>query len=40
MTGQVNSPLTLKDSATHREYTLVVLRIDNQQVYGYLRPMQ
>ncbi|HEX6496343.1 MAG TPA: hypothetical protein VF018_12710 [Acidobacteriaceae bacterium] len=40
VTGQVNSPLTLSDSAAHREYTLVVLHIDNQQVYGYLRPMQ
>jgi hypothetical protein len=40
LAGQVNSPLTLTDNATHREYALVVLRIDNQQVYGYVRPMQ
>ncbi len=40
VTGHVNSPLTLSDSVAHREYTLVVLHIDNQQVYGYLRPMQ
>jgi hypothetical protein len=40
LAGQVNSPLTLTDNATHRGYALVVLRIDNQQVYGYVRPMQ
>lgn len=38
--GRVNSPVTLTDTATHREYALVVLRVDNGQVYGYLRPMQ
>jgi hypothetical protein len=38
LAGQVNSPLTLIDNATHRGYALVVLRIDNQQVYGYVRP--
>jgi hypothetical protein len=40
LAGQVNSPLTLIDNATRRGYALVVLRIDNQQVYGYVRPMQ
>jgi hypothetical protein len=40
LAGQVNSPLTLIDNATRRGYALVVLRIDNQQVYGYVRPVQ
>src|SRR6201996_1949919 len=38
--GQVNSPLTFADNATHREYALVVLHIADGQVYGYVRPMQ
>lgn len=40
LAGRVNSPLTLTDTATHREYALVVLRVDDRQVYGYVRPMQ
>jgi hypothetical protein len=40
LAGRVNSPVTLTDTATHREYALIVLRVDNGQVYGYLRPMQ
>ena len=38
--GHVNSPLIFTDSTTHREYALVVLRIADRQVYGYVRPMQ
>jgi hypothetical protein len=40
LAGRVNSPVTLTDTATHREYALIVLRVDGQQVYGYLRPMR
>jgi hypothetical protein len=35
--GQVNNPLVFTDTATHRAYELVVLRIADQQVYGYVR---
>ena len=35
--GQVNHPLVFTDTATHREYALVVLSIADQQVYGYVR---
>jgi hypothetical protein len=38
--GEVNHPLVFADSATHREYALVVLSIADQQVYGYVRAMQ
>jgi hypothetical protein len=38
--GAVNSPLVFADNSTHREYALVVLRIADQQVYGYVRAMQ
>jgi hypothetical protein len=38
--GQVNHPLVFADSATHREYALVVLSMADQQVYGYVRAMQ
>jgi hypothetical protein len=39
LSGRVNSPLLFTDDSTHREYALVVLRIADRQVYGYLRPM-
>jgi hypothetical protein len=38
--GQVNRPLAFTDTATHREYALVVLSIADQQVYGYVRAKQ
>jgi hypothetical protein len=38
--GAVNQPLVFNDTATHRQYALVVLSIADQQVYGYLRTMQ
>ena len=38
--GEVNRPLAFTDTATHRQYGLVVLSIAGQQVYGYLRAMQ
>lgn len=38
--GQVNHPLVFTDTATHREYALVVLSIADQQVYGYVRAAQ
>jgi hypothetical protein len=38
--GQVNRPLVFTDTATHREYALVVLNIADQQVYGYVRAKQ
>src|SRR5258708_2224382 len=31
--GQVNHPLVFTDTATHREYALVVLSVVDQQVY-------
>jgi hypothetical protein len=36
----VNRPLAFTDTATHREYALVVLSIADQQVYGYVRAKQ
>ncbi len=36
--GQVNAPVIFSDAATNRAYELVVLRIADQQVYGYVKP--
>jgi hypothetical protein len=38
--GEVNHPLVFVDNATHEEYALVVLRIADQQVYGYTRSVR
>jgi hypothetical protein len=38
--GQLNHPLVFTDTATHREYALVVLSIADQQIYGYVRAKQ
>ena len=38
--GQVNNPLVFTDNSTHRQYELVVMRIANQQIFGYVRGMQ
>jgi hypothetical protein len=38
--GEVNVPLGFADTATHRQYGLVILSIAGQQVYGYVRAMQ
>jgi hypothetical protein len=38
--GQVNHPLVFADTATRREYALVILSIADQQVYGYVRATQ
>jgi hypothetical protein len=35
--GEVNQPLVFTDTATHREYALVILSIAGQQAYGYVR---
>jgi hypothetical protein len=38
--GEVNVPLGFADTATHRQYGLVIVSIAGQQVYGYVRAMQ
>jgi hypothetical protein len=38
--GEVNVPLAFADTATHRQYGLVILSIAGQQVYGYVRATQ
>jgi hypothetical protein len=38
--GEVNRPLVFTDTATRRQYGLVVLNIAGPQVYGYLRATQ